>query len=137
MNIESLFFEQFQLPFRVTLGLLLGIITLPGFFILEHFREKQIKKTELAKKQGLQPTLYMHQGPGGAFMLLYGYAFNYMILTFAFAVGMSRPYLFATARLCFAPQVISTQLKLSNTKFFSLLTHKYAFGVRGCIVANG
>lgn len=70
MNIESLFFEQFQLPFRVILGLLLGIVTLPGFFTLEHFREKQIKKTELAKKQGLQPTLYMPQGPGGAFMLL-------------------------------------------------------------------
>lgn len=60
-----------------------------------------------------------------------------MILTFALAVGLSRPYIFATAWLCFAPQVISTQLKLSNTTFFSFLTHKYAFGVRGCIVAVG
>ncbi len=131
MQIDT-FFENFSMPFRATICLLLTLITLPGFFTSDKVREQQIKKTELAKKQGIEPTLYT---PPSVFSLFAMYAFNFLILTFAFAGGMDRPYLLATTFLSFVPPIVVPLLV--KTKFFSLITSKYAFGVRGCVIAVG
>eukprot|EP00985_Skeletonema_marinoi_P006768 scaffold2961_cov70-Skeletonema_marinoi.AAC.1 len=57
------------------------------------------------------------------------------MLTFAFAGNMDPPYLLATAWLSFVPQLAIPLLM--KTKFFSLITSKYAFGFRGCVIALG
>ena len=132
MQTDIQYFENFETPFRAAIGLFLALITLPGFFTLDKIREEQIKKTELAKKHGREPTLYM---PRSLFMLLCLYSFNFLILTFAFAGNMDLPFLLAAAWLSFVPQLVIPQL--IKTKFFSIITSKYAFGVRGCVIALG
>jgi len=132
MQIDSLFFENFPMPFRATICILLTLVTLPGFFTLDKIREQQIKQTELAKKQGLEPTLYT---PHSLFASFSVFAFNFLIITFAFADGMDLPYLLVTTWLSFVPQLVVPLL--THTKFFSLITSKYAFGVRGCVIAVG
>eukprot|EP00985_Skeletonema_marinoi_P015898 scaffold8363_cov153-Skeletonema_marinoi.AAC.1 len=132
MQIDTLFFENFTLPFRAAIGLFLTLITLAGFYTFEKIREQQIKKTELAKKQGREPTLYW---PHSVVMLFNMYSFNFLMLTFAFAGNMDPPYLLATTWLSFAPQLAIPLLV--KTKFFSLITSKYAFGFRGCVIALG
>jgi hypothetical protein len=129
MKIDTLFFDNFPPPFRAIIGLFLALITVPGFFKLEKVRKQQIVRTELAKKQGHEPTLYT---PDSASFL---YAFNFLILTFAFADGMDLPYLLATAWLSFVPLLVIP--RLVKTRLFSLVTSKYAFGARGCVVAVG
>ena len=132
MQIDTLFFENFTLPFRAAIGLFLTSITLAGFYTFEKIREQQIKKTELAKKQGREPTIYM---PRSVVLLLNVHSFNFLMLTFAFAGNMDPPYLLATAWLSFVPQLAIPLLM--KTKFFSLITSKYAFGFRGCVIALG
>lgn len=130
MQNDILLFENFSAPFKAAIGLFLTLTTLPGFFTLEKIRNEQIKKTEQAKKQGREPTIYI---PRGAFPLLF--PFNFLILTFAFAGNLKLPYLLATAWLSFVPQLVIPML--IKTKFFSLITSKYAFGFRGCVIALG
>lgn len=139
MKIKSLFFENFPLSFRVIICLLLTTVTLPGFFVVEKFRKHQIEETELAKKQGREPRLYAPRSGGlsSAFMLLYGYGFNYFITTFAFAADMNLPYRLATVWLSFGPFIILSNLKKKKTKLFKLASSPYAFGFRGCVVAVG
>ncbi len=132
MQNDIQFLDNFAMPFKAAIGLFLTLITLPGFFTVEKIRNEQIKKTELAKKQGREPTIYV---PRSILPLLQLYSFNFLILTFAFAGNLKLPYLLATAWLSFIPQLIIPNL--AKTKFFSLITSKYAFGVRGCVIALG
>ena len=132
MQNDILFFDNFAAPFRAAIGLFLTLITLPGFFASEKIRNEQIKKTELAKKQGREPTLYV---PRSVFPLLTIYSFNFLIFTFAFAGNLKLPYLLATTWLSFVPQLVIPLL--IKTRFFSFITSKYAFGFRGCVIALG
>ena len=134
-GIEALTFESFPLPSRVTVGLLLVVVTLPGFITGEQWRKHQLEKTELARKQGREPKIYRPFGKdANAFMLFYAYSFNLLITTFAFAVDMSPLFRLATAWLSFAPLFFMPTL-VKKKNLFEIATSHYAFGVRGCIVA--
>ncbi len=111
MQNDILFFDNFAAPFRAAIGLFLTLITLPGFFTSEKIRNEQRKKTELAKKQGREPTLYV---PHSVFPLLTIYSFNFLIITFAFAGNLKLPYLLATTWLSFVPQLVIPLLIKTN-----------------------
>jgi hypothetical protein len=135
MMMDTNMFSQITVPWKVTIGLFLfPMVTLGTIFVGEKFRNEQRQASDLAKKEGREPKLVT---PNDVIYLLWSNAFQFLLISISWAMNMGLPYVFSTAYIVYGPTIILTAVKRRHPRFFELLTSKYGFGGRGCVLSVG